>query len=76
MLRGDDIIDPDITEEQIKEAVRFLLGQSVAHSDLPYTGKRLAEGGNARVRAAGWRSHPIPGTARQALRFLRTLSDL
>ena len=35
LLQGDDIIAPDANKEQIKEAVRYLWGEGVAHSDLP-----------------------------------------
>jgi len=72
MLQGDDIIDPDIAKEQIKEAVRFLWGEGVAHSDLPPV-ERLAEGempGSLRVAVASNNAERLDGHFGSCERFL------
>lgn len=72
MLQGDDIIDPDIAKEQIKEAVRFLWGEGVAHSDLPPV-ERLAGGempGSLRVAVASNNAERLDGHFGSCERFL------
>ncbi len=72
LLQGDDIIDPDANKEQIKEAVRYLWGEGVAHSDLPPL-QALAEGempGSLRVAVASNTEEKLDGHFGSCERFL------
>ncbi|MCK9282668.1 MAG: dinitrogenase iron-molybdenum cofactor biosynthesis protein [Rhodocyclaceae bacterium] len=72
MLQGDDIIDPDIDKERIKDAVRFLWGEGVEHSDLPPV-QPLAEGempGSLRVAVASNNAEQLDGHFGSCERFL------
>ena len=71
LLQGDEIVEPDVAREQIKEAVRYLWGEGLA-GDVPRP-EAYAEGdmpGSLRVAVASNNAERLDGHFGSCVRFL------
>ncbi len=72
ILQGDDIVQPDMPMDKLKQATRLLWGEGVAGSDLP-TAEAYAEGdlpGSIRVACASNKGELLDGHFGSCERFL------
>ncbi len=72
LLQGDEVVEPDLPREQLKQAVRLLWGEGIGHSDLPPVAS-YAEGdmpGSIRVACASNREQLLDGHYGSCERFL------
>lgn len=72
MLQGDEIVETGVPKERLKQAVRLLWGEGVAHSDLPAVAA-YAEGdlpGSIRVACASNNDELLDGHFGSCERFL------
>jgi nitrogen fixation protein NifX len=72
MIQGDEIVEPDVTRDQIKAAVHCLCGDGAAQSDVPVA-LDYVEGdmrGSLRVAVASNNGEDLDGHFGSCLRFL------
>lgn len=72
LLQGDEIVEPDVAREQIKEAVRYLWGEGLAGDDVPRP-EAYSDGdmpGSLRVAVASNNAERLDGHFGSCVRFL------
>jgi nitrogen fixation protein NifX len=72
LLQGDDVVEPDVPKEQLKQAVRLLWGEGITNSELPavasYSEGEMPE--SIRVACASNREQLLDGHYGSCERFL------